>query len=231
MKHITIVLADEQFNSRKNLRALLDAEPDLRVVGEVNNGLDALDMVGNLNPDVLIFNLNASNNKEIIQLMELRCPNMAIVVPNKFGKENRGQELLRAGVKAFILKNTTTAELLEAIRYVNSKKTNLSASYTGPALRSQPQNITGYVHDPIAILTPRELEVYNLIFEEMTNAQIATQLSISRRTVEVHRASIVRKLGLRNLRQQLLNYAKQRNMGDWPITNLMKEKVDPNLSS
>jgi two-component system response regulator NreC len=208
-KRITIVLADERSVSRQKLRSLLDLEPDLQVIGEINNGLDALDMVGNLHPDILVFALNASNNKEIIRLVNLNHPKTAVVIPYQIGYENRAKELLGNGVKACILKKSAETELADAIRYVNDNNNDLSKRTLRPVTQNHAREGADYTHDPIETLTARERQVFDLVVREMTNAQIAARLSISRRTVEIHRAKILLKLGLRNQHQQLLNYATE----------------------
>jgi RNA polymerase sigma factor (sigma-70 family) len=208
-KHITIVLAVEQSVLRQNLRLLLDSEPDFQVIGGVNNGLDALDMVGNLHPDILVFGLNASNNQEIIRLVNLRHPKTAVIVPYNIGNGNRLPELLGTGLKAYILKKSAATELAEAIRYVNLSKNTLSAVPIGPTAKKQSQKRVDYISDPIETLTAREREVFDLAVQDLTNSQIATRLSISRRTVEIHRAKILSKLGLRNQHHQLISYAAE----------------------
>lgn len=212
MNHITIVLAIEQSALRKNIKSLLDSESYLRVIGESNNGLDALDMVGNLHPDILLYGLSGSDNQEIIRLVNLRHPKTAVIVVNKLGNEKRGLDLLGSGVKAHILKNSDTTELVEAIRRVNSSNNNLSAPFLRPSAQNHAQKRVEYMRDPIDTLTEREREVFDLIVSELTNTQIATRLLISRRTVEIHRARILSKLGLRNQYQQLLTYAIARGI-------------------
>ncbi|MDP2730725.1 MAG: response regulator transcription factor [Dehalococcoidales bacterium] len=212
MNHITIVLAIEQSALREELRSCLNSESHLRVIGEINNGLDALDMVGNLHPDILLFGLNGSDNQEIIRLVNLRHPKTAVIVPHKLGNEKRVLDLLGSGVKAHILKKLDATDLVEAIRYVSSSNNNLSAPYLGPDGQNHARKRVEYIRDPIDILTAREREVFDLIVSGLTNTQIATRLSISRRTVEIHRARILSKLGLRNQYEQLLAYAIARGI-------------------
>lgn len=212
-KFITIVLAVDKYALREKLRALLDSELNFKVVGEVNNGLDALDMVGNLSPDILLFCLEGSDNEEIIRLVNLRHPRTAVIIPYKIGNKKQVVDLLRSGVKAHILKKLNSADLLEAIWYVSSNKNSLSAlSPERPVSQAHAQKGVEYVRDPLDILTPREREVFDLIISELTNDQIAARLSISRRTVEIHRARIMSKLRLQNQYQQLITYARARGI-------------------
>src|SRR4030042_1431475 len=99
VKHIKVVIAEEQQNIRETLRLLISSEPDMQIVGEVNNGFDALDMVGSLHPDILILGLNASNTLEIVRLVNHRFPNTAVIIPRQGNNEDRIMEMMRAGVK------------------------------------------------------------------------------------------------------------------------------------
>lgn len=212
VKHIIIVLAVDQYALREKLRALIDSEPYFRIVGEVNNGLDALDMVGNLSPDILLFCVDSSDNEEIIRLVNLRHPKTAVIIPHKIGNEKRVVDLLGSGVKAHILKKLNATDLLEAIWYVNSTNNLNVPSQRRPDGQNHARKRVEYIRDPIDILTAREREVFDLIISELTNSQIATRLSISRRTVEIHRARIMSKLSLQNQYQQLVTYAMERGI-------------------
>jgi DNA-binding NarL/FixJ family response regulator len=203
LKPITIVLAEEQSDLRQRLRSLLDSEPDFQVLGDVNNGLDALDMVSSLHPDILIIDLHASNNQEIIKFVNLHYPKTAVILPYK---------IVGTGTKAHIRNSFVATELAKAIRYESARKNNMS----GPGLKYQvpysSQKDMGYSYDPIETLTAREREIFDLVAHELTSTQIAERLSISRRTVEIHRARILHKLGLRNQHRQLVNYAFERGI-------------------
>ena len=212
VQHITIVLAVEQSALREKLKASLYSEPYFWVVGEINNSLDALDMCRDLQPDILLYCLSGNDNQEIIRLVNNRHPKTTVIVPNIIGNEKGELELLRSGVRAYILKKLNAAELVEAIRHVTAIKNNLSDPSQGPPVQNYLRKAVDYARDPIDMLTARECEVFELLVSEHTNSQIAAKLSISRRTVEIHRARILSKLGLRNQYQQLLTYAVARGI-------------------
>jgi len=206
------VIAEEQPNVRKALRALFASEPDIVTVGEVNNGFDALDMIGSLHPDVLILGLNASNNLEIVQLVNNRFPNTTVVVPHKRENEDRTLEMMRAGVNIHVLKSASPARLVTVVREVNTTRKPASHAVSARVGGNKARRPEEPTLDPYDVLTQREIEVFRLVIGGLTNAMIAARLSISRRTVEIHRANMMRKLGLRNQYKQLLKYAIERDV-------------------
>jgi DNA-binding NarL/FixJ family response regulator len=203
LKQITIVLAEDQPALRQKLRLMLDSEPDFKVVGDVNNGLDAIDLVRNIHPDVLVFDSHASNNQEIIKFINLHHPETAVIVPYKIENKKRVSNFTGVYLKLF-----SATELVKTIRSEKTGKNNSGASVTGISTHN-PRNRVEYRHDPIESLTTREREVFNLVVQKLTNYQIAAKLAISRRTVEIHRARVLRKLGLHKQYQQLVDSANE----------------------
>jgi two-component system, NarL family, response regulator NreC len=212
VKRIKVVLAEEQQNYKDDLRLLLASEPDIDVIGEVNNGFDALDMIGNLHPDILILGLCASNTLEIVQLVNHRFPNTAIIVPRKGDNENRILEMMRAGVKIYVLKTSAAAKFVNTIREVCASQIHSNSSVSEINVGKAARYLKKTTVDPYEVLTKREHEVFSLVVSGLTNAMIADRLSISQRTVEIHRANMLRKLGLRNQHEQLVKYAIERKI-------------------
>jgi two-component system, NarL family, response regulator NreC len=212
VKRIKVVIAEEQPNIKNSLRLLLASEPDIEIIGEVNNGFDALDMVGNLHPDILILGLNASNTLEIVRLVNRRFPDTSIVVPRNGDNEERIVEMMRAGVKVYVLKTSSATKFVNTIRQVNSSQIDLSAPVSERTVGKAARYLEKSTIDPYEVLTKREREVFNLVVGGLTNTTIANRLSISRRTVEIHRANMLRKLGLRNQHEQLIKYAIERKI-------------------
>lgn len=212
VNRIKVLLAEDQTNNKNNLRLLLASEPDIEVIGEVNNGFDALDMIGNLHPDILILGLNASNTLEIVRIVNHRFPDTAIIVPRKGDNEDRILEMMRAGVKIYVLKTSASSRFINTIREVNASKTHSSAQAPERDAEKAARYLKKTTIDPYEVLTKREHEVFQMVVDGLTNAKIAEQLSISQRTVEIHRANMLRKLGLRNQHEQLVKYAIERKI-------------------
>jgi two-component system response regulator NreC len=212
VKRIRVVIAEEQLSIRNSLRLLLASEPDIEIIGEVNNGFDALDMIGNLHPDILILGLNASNTLEIVRLVNHRFPNIAIIVPRKGDNEDRILEMMRAGAKVYVLKTSSAIKFVNTIREVNSSQTRYNAPVSERTMGKAARYLEKSIIDPYEVLTKREHEVFDLVVGGLTNTMIADRLSISRRTVEIHRANMLRKLGLRNQHEQLVKYAIERKI-------------------
>ncbi len=213
MNKTSVVLADDHSVVRQGLRTLLEAEGALSIVGEANDGLETAKMVEDLQPDVLVVDLmmGGMNGIEVARHVTKRSPKTKTVILSMYGNEGYVMEALRVGAKAYVLKEATASELLHAIREVMVGRRYLSAPLSEQAINAYLQKAEGTTLDPYDTLTTREREVLYLVAQDCTNADIAKKLFISSRTVEVHRANMMRKLGLRT-RSQLLRYAIQRGV-------------------
>lgn len=213
-KKIKIILADDHEVVRQGLRALLEAEPDLEVIGESGNGLEAVQLVERLQPDVLVLDLMMPgiNGIEIARQLSKRMPKAKIVMFTFYGNEVYVLDALRAGAKAYVLKESSSTELIRAIREVMSGHRYLSPPFLDMAIEAYLKKSEASTSDPYESLTSREREVLQLAAQGLTNSEIAARLYISRRTVEIHRANLMRKLGLRTQYIQLVQYAQQRGL-------------------
>jgi DNA-binding NarL/FixJ family response regulator len=209
---ITIFLADDHRVVRSGIRALLEGQPDFEVVGEAEDGLDTVQQVDKLHPDVLIVDLmlHGISGIEVCRQVVKRSTRTAVVLLSMYGNENYVQGALRAGAKGYLLKEATVDELVSAIREVMKGRHYLSAALSQRAIESYiKQTETDSVADPYEQLSTREREVLHMVVRGHTGADIAKRLFISPRTVEAHRANLMRKLNLRN-HSQLLRYALQK---------------------
>jgi two-component system response regulator NreC len=207
---ITVVLADDHAVVRKGLRLILDAEPGLHVVAEAGTVPDAMRMARAHRPTVLILDLNmpGGSSLEAIPaiLGEPEAP--AIVVLTMQNDPSFARQALQAGALGFVLKESADDELLGAIRLAAEGETYLNPRL-GAKLAAQPAEPVGPPDD----LSERELEVLKLIALGHTNAEIASQLYLSVRTVESHRAHIQQKTR-RSTRAELVRYALDHRLVD-----------------
>jgi DNA-binding NarL/FixJ family response regulator len=210
---VEIVLADDHPIVRQGLRALLEAERDFQVVGEAGDGLEAVALVERVKPDVLVLDLMMPGlaGLQVARQVRQRSPQTRIVILSMHADEGYVLEALTAGASAYVLKKSTTGDLVKAIRDAIAGRRFLSPPLSDRLIDAYVEKAKGEPLDPYNTLTTREREVLQLAAEGHPNAAIATRLSISPRTVEMHRASLMRKLGLQN-QVELVRYALQRGI-------------------
>jgi DNA-binding NarL/FixJ family response regulator len=210
---VTVLLADDHPIVRQGLRRLLEAEADFKVVGEASNGIEAVQLVERLRPDVLVVDLVMPDLSgiEVLRQARQRSPATLSVVLSMQNSEVYVVEALRNGAMGYILKDTAPSEVVEAIRIVANKHRYLSPSLSEHLIDALLQRTEETSTDVYEDLTPREREVLEMVAKGNTNAEIAAQLSISTRTVELHRANMMSKLGLRN-QVDVVRYAIKRGL-------------------
>jgi two-component system, NarL family, response regulator NreC len=210
---IKILLADDHTILRQGLRVLLEAEPDFTVIGEASTGLEVLKKVETLSPDVVVLDLGMPelNGLEVTRKINHDNHGTRIVVLSMHAKEAYVLEALKNGASAYVLKGSDTNELIQAIRQVMHGARYLSPPLTERAVEAYLEMTRQMNLDPYDTLTNREREIFLLVVEGHSNAEVARRLTISPRTVEVHRNNLMHKLGLSN-RFDLVRYAMQRGM-------------------
>jgi DNA-binding NarL/FixJ family response regulator len=215
---VTVLLADDHPIVRQGLRRLLEAEEDFKVVGEASNGIQALQMVERLKPEVLVVDLMMPdlNGLEVIRQAGQRSPATLAVVLSMQNTEVYVVEALKNGAMGYILKDTAPSELVQAIRMVAQKHKYLSPALSEHLIDALITSMNEDHSDHQDGLTSREREVLQLVAQGNTNTQIAIKLSISARTVEQHRANMMSKLGLHN-QVDVIRYAIKR--GILPLDN------------
>ncbi len=209
-----VVIADDHAVVRAGLRALLQDTPQLELIAEASGGVEALELVKKLQPEILVLDLSMPDMDGISvtrQLKALQFPTRVLIL-TVHEDEALLKEAIQAGASGYILKQAAESELVSAIQvilrgdlYVDP---SLLRSLLNEQVKTQPVH-TGIVEP----LTPREVDVLKLIVEGHTNRQIAEHLSISVRTVEGHRANLSEKLGLHS-RVELVRYAKEHGLID-----------------
>lgn len=209
----TIVLADDHQIVRQGLRVLLEAEPDLSIVGETGDGLEAVDLVERLQPDVLVVDLMMPglNGLEVTRQVRKRSRQTYVVILSMHDNEAYVLEGLRNGAAGYVLKDSNSTELVQAIREVTAGRRFLSPPLSERAIETYMQKVQTGALDPYETLTTREREILHLAAEGYSYKEIGARLSISPRTAETHRANLMRKLGL-STRTDLIRYALRRGI-------------------
>lgn len=199
-QEITVVLADDHNVIRAGLRAMLEAEPDLRVIGEAADAPGARKLVRDRRPDVLVLDLrmpDADPARDVPALRE-EAPGTAIVVLTMTSDPRRARDLLRAGASAYVLKQAAERQLTAAIRAAAG-----GGSYIDPELGGRVAQLGA---DPLESLGERDVELLRLLALGHTNREIGEKLYLSVRAVEVNRAKLLEKLGLES-RPELVRFA------------------------
>lgn len=198
---------------RQGLRALLEKEEDISVVGEAADGVEATQLVERLQPNLLVVDLmmGGLNGIEVVRHVKKLSPKTRVVVLSMHGDEAYVREALRAGAKAYVIKDAIADDLVHAIKEAMLGRRYLSPQLSEHVIEEYLNKEEGTGLKAHERLTLREREVLHLLALGSSNADIASRLCLSRRTVEAHRASMMRKLGLHN-QVQLLRYVVQEGL-------------------
>ncbi len=209
----TIVLADDHQVVRQALRALLETEPDFHVIGEAGDGLETVRLVERLQPDSLVLDLMMGdiNGLEVTRQVSKRSPRTRVVILSMYGNEAYVVEALRVGARAYVLKESSSGELVRAIREAVAGRHYLGPPMSEQAIKTYMQKTESTMLNPYDMLTTREREVLHLVVQGCSNAEIGRRLYISPRTVEIHRANMMHKLNL-STQAELIRYALQRGI-------------------
>jgi DNA-binding NarL/FixJ family response regulator len=210
---ISIVLADDHPVVRAGLRAALEAEPDLGILGEAATGPDAVGVAERLRPDILIIDVMMPHlcGLDAVGQVSQRSPMTRSIVLTLYDLEDYIMRALRNGAWGYVLKGASMDEVVTAVRQVASGRRYLSPAIADQAIEAYVERVKTGPVDIHETLTYREREVLQLAAEGCGTREIAAQLAISARTVESHRASLARKLGLRT-QTDLIRYALRRGL-------------------
>lgn len=215
MRQTTIILADDHPFVRQGLRATLARETGFQLLAETGDGLDAVRLVEQLHPHILIVDLMMPglNGLEVTrQVSQLRhCPPTQVIVLSMQADDQFVVNALHNGARGYVLKDAPADELIAAIRQVTSGQPYLSQHFAARAFELVQQASGDETCDPYATLSSREREVLQLTAEGLSSTQISERLFIGARTVETHRVNLMRKLGLHN-QADIIRYAVRRGV-------------------
>lgn len=210
---IKVVVADDHKVVLQGLCFLLNTEADIEVIGQASDGIEAIDLVEKLIPDILVMDLMMPNlnGLEAARQLNRRSPDVKIIILSMHNSEPYIVKALRYGVMGYIPKESSGEELVKAIHKVMAGKRYLSNVLSDLIIDSYINRIESGTLDPYETLTERERLVFQMVAEGNSNSEIAETLSIGQRTVETHRANMIRKLGL-NTQTDVIRYAIKRGI-------------------
>ncbi len=214
MRKTRVLLADDHVLIRAGLRMVVDAQPDLMVVGEAGDGREAVSMAESLRPDVAVMDIGMPvlNGIEAARQIHEKLPDAHIVMLSMHSDEGYVLRALKAGAKAYLLKDSAEADLARAIRAAADGKSFFSPSVGRVLLEDYMRKLqrTG-AEDSYELLSPREREVLQLVAEGKSSKEIAGLLNVSVNTVETHRARVMQKLNLHGI-PELILYAVRKGI-------------------
>lgn len=196
MTPIAVLLADDHAIVRRGFRRLLEDDPELRVVGEASDGDEAIRLAGELKPAVVVMDaaMPGTNGLAATQAITARWPQMAVLMLSMHSEQTLVRQALAAGARGYVLKNAMDLDLAAAVKRVAAGETVVDPAVAVPQAGEKNR------------LTPREMEVLQLICKGLSNKEIAAQLNLSANTVAVHRASIMNTCGVHKT-AELVMYA------------------------
>jgi len=211
---ITVFLADDHAVVRDGLRSLLEAQPDINVIGDAANGRETVRRVVQLSPDVAIIDIAMPelNGIEAAQEIGEVCPSTQIIILSMHSTNEHVFRALQAGAQGYLLKESAGIEVIKAIRAVHTGRRYLSQDISDQLIDDYVrQRQTTEAKSPLARLSLREREVLQLVVEGKSSAEIADDLSLSAKTVETYRTRLMRKLGINDL-PTLVRFAIQHGL-------------------
>lgn len=207
-----VLIADDHTMVRESLVAVLRAEPDVEVVAQAADGLEAVALAERTRPDIVIVDLSMPRlgGLEVVRRLRELLPQTRVLVLTMHQEDEYVLQAVRAGASGYLVKDSAAHELVEAVRRLHAGRAHFGPQ-AARALAEQMQNPERDAGDPYGTLTSREREVFHLIAEGLTTKEIARRLDISVKTAENHRGRVLDKLGVRNT-AELVRYALRRGL-------------------
>jgi len=210
---IKVIIADDHGVVRAGLRALIRGEPSFNLIAEATGGTEAVYLATKLKPDILLLDLSMPDldGITVTQKVKEASPKTKMLILTVHEDEGLLRKAIQSGASGYVLKRAAESELIAAMNIVLRGDLYIDPALTRTLFVDNPAKTKAANLELIEPLTPRELDVLKLIVQGYTNRQIASELSISTRTVEGHRSNLSDKLGLHN-RVELVRYAKEHGL-------------------
>jgi len=199
---ITVFLVDDHAVVRDGLRLLLEEQGDIKVIGDAANGREAVQQVEQLRPDVVVMDIAMPELNGIEATRQIRegCPSAQVVVLSMHYTSEHIFRALQAGARGYLLKESAGIEVVNAVRAVHAGQRYLSQKISDKVVDNYVrQREAAETTSPLARLSPRERQILQLVVEGESSAEIASALSLSRKTVETYRSRLMRKLDISDL--------------------------------
>lgn len=199
---ITVFLADDHAVVREGLKLLLEMQSDIQVIGDAENGRDALRQVTKLHPDVVIMDISMPelNGIDAAQQILEQCPSTKIIILSMHSASEHIFRALRAGVKGYLLKESAGVEVAQAVRTVHKGGRYLSQKISDQVIDNYLEKNEGNEpENPVERLSPREVEILQLVVEGKSSADIAKTVFLSPKTVETYRSRLMQKLNVNDI--------------------------------
>jgi two-component system, NarL family, response regulator NreC len=204
-----VIIVDDHALIRQGIRALLASDSSVNIVGEAADGLEAVELAEKLRPDIAVIDLSMKNLNGIDATAQItrRLPGTSVIVLSMFSDERYVNRAVRAGAKAYVVKDSAEEDLVRAIRALQEGQTYLSPAVAKLLLDAYARNLTGKnpdVEDRYGLLTDREREIFQMLAEGNSNKAIASSFGLSVHTVETHRIRLMKKLDVHNTAELVL---------------------------
>jgi two-component system response regulator NreC len=211
MKRTRILLADDHAVVRQGFKMILGAQADMEIVGEAGNGREAIELAGQLSPDIVVMDVAMPelNGIEATRRLIAANPHTRVIALSMHKDSVYVREILRAGARGYLLKDSGADDLVKAVRAVAGGESYLSPAVSNAVLDDYRKHVT----NPVDLLTSREREVLQMLAEGKTNKEIAVVLNLSVYTVDAHRGRIMEKLNLHSI-NELVRFALRNGLID-----------------
>ncbi|MBL0029480.1 MAG: response regulator transcription factor [Rhodanobacteraceae bacterium] len=211
---IRVLLCDDHTILREGLASLLATAPDIQVVGQAADGIEAIELALKLRPQVVVTDISMPklNGIEVVRRLGQQLPEARVLVLTMHTEEEYVLHLIRAGAAGYLLKDSAGTELLSAVRAI-ARGRGYFGTHAARVMAQQVQQPQSRLEDPYRDLTDREREVFHLVIEGLTTKEIARRLDIAVKTAENHRTRAMEKLDAKNV-AELIRYAVRHRLMD-----------------